>query len=180
MTHRLAIDFGTTNSVVARWTADAHETVSLPGLSADTGETHLIPSLLYVRDGRTGDVVAGDAVQAGEYDRRQDNRLFRNFKRNISTTSTLEPRIIDGVPWTEAEAGAHFLKCLLKALPYKTNDIEKLVITVPVAAPENYLAWLQRTLNTLPPDCMRVVDESTAAALGYAVNDPGTNVLVID
>jgi len=49
MPHKLAIDFGTTNSVVARWD-EAHARTSvlaLPGLSlAEPGLPPLIPSLV--------------------------------------------------------------------------------------------------------------------------------------
>jgi len=180
MPHKLAIDFGTTNSVIAQWNADRRETVPLPGISVDMGGNHLIPSLLYVCDGRTGDVAIGAAVQTGGYDRLQDNRLFRNFKRSIGASSNLEPRIIDGVQWTDADAGQHFLRCLLEALPYKANDIEQLAITVPVAVLEGYTSWIRNALKGFPAERVSIVDESTAAALGYAVTEPGTNVLVID
>jgi molecular chaperone DnaK (HSP70) len=33
---------------------------------------------------------------------------------------------------------------------------------------------------SIPPEKVRIVDESTAAALGYAVTEPGALVLVID
>ena len=50
MPHKLAIDFGTTNSVIAQWNdaADAAEVISLPGLSQTelNGRPPLIPSLV--------------------------------------------------------------------------------------------------------------------------------------
>ena len=180
MSHSYAIDFGTTNSLVARWNAGARETLPLPGISSKSGENHLVPSLLYVRDGRSADVAVGAEVQAGELDRRHDNRLFRNFKRSIGAANSPEARIIDGVPWSDADAAEHFLQHLLQALPCATDEIEQLTITVPVAAFEGYSAWLNRALTGFPSERLRIVDESTAAALGYAVTEPGANVLVID
>ena len=181
MPHRYSIDFGTTNSVVARWNGGKRETVSLPGLSIRVGEHFLVPSLLYVRDGRAGDVLIGAAVRDGGFDCRPDNRLFRNFKRGIgAAASALEPRLIDGAPWTDAEAGEHFLRCLLAALPCPPADIEQLVLTVPVAAFEGYSAWLSSALTGFPPERIRILDESTAAALGYAVSEPGAHVLISD
>jgi molecular chaperone DnaK (HSP70) len=85
---KLAIDFGTTNSVVARWDdeAGAAQTVAIPGLSAELAGARqfLIPSLLYVRDGRSAQVTVGQAVREDGLDRRRDNRLFRGFKRGIA------------------------------------------------------------------------------------------------
>ena len=190
--YSIAIDFGTTNSVVARWDAAANrpETVCLPGLSigadGNEGNPHLpsrrplVPSLLYVQDGRAGRVAAGQAVLEGQLDQQRDNRLFRAFKRGITAGTDLEPRLIDGVPWTDSDAGRHFINCLVSALPFPLEEIEQLVLTVPVAAFEGYVAWLRKAVPPLLAERIRVVDESTAAALGYAVTEPGTIVLVVD
>lgn len=183
MKHQLAIDFGTTNSVIARWDAPtaSGQTLEVPTLSTDGASgAFLIPTLLYVQDGRSGDVVIGQAVRAQGLDRQPGNRLFRNFKRTIGAESIFEARIIDGAPWTESQAGQVFLRRLLESLPYQPDEIEQLAITVPVAAFEGYTAWLGNAVGNLPAEKIRVVDESTAAALGYAVSEPGATVLVID
>jgi molecular chaperone DnaK (HSP70) len=191
--YSIAIDFGTTNSVVARWDASAGqpEVINLPGLSLGTQEDQpgldlslsrrsLVPSLLYVQDGRLGQVAAGQAVLAGQLERQHDNRLFRAFKRGVIAGTDLEPRLIDGVPWTDSDAGRHFINCLVSALPFALEEVEQLVLTVPVAAFEGYVAWLRKAVPPLLAERIRVVDESTAAALGYAVTQPGAIVLVID
>ncbi len=183
MGHKLAIDFGTTNSVVARWdtsTASAR-TLDVKSLSASTSSgAFLIPTLLYVKDGRSRDVVIGQAVREQGLDRDLGNRLFRNFKRMLTVESTFDARLIDGAPWTEAQAGQIFLRRLLESLPYPAEEIEQLVITVPVAAFEAYIAWLNHAVTGLPAGKIRILDESTAAALGYAIVEPGATVLVID
>ena len=183
MGHKLAIDFGTTNSVIARWdeTSSQGQTLNLPGISTEGGSgVFLIPSLLYVRDGRSQDLFVGQEVRAQKLDHELGNRLFRNFKRTIGAETLFESRLIDGVPWTEEQAGQRFLRRLLDSLPYPADEIEQLVITVPVAAFEGYTAWLNRSIEGLPAEKIRIVDESTAAALGYAVTEPGAVVLVID
>lgn len=183
MPHKLAIDFGTTNSVIARWDENSAsgQTLDLPPLTLTTGSgAFLIPTLLYVKDGQTGEIALGQAVRAEGLDLQPGNRLFRNFKRTIGAESLLEARIIDGAPWTEEQAGQTFLRRLLTSLPYSAEEIEQLVITVPVAAFEGYTAWLSRSLDGLPAEKIRIVDESTAAALGYAITEPGAIVLVID
>ena len=130
MGHKLAIDFGTTNSVVARWDEErrAARLVAPPGLSAAPGESRLplIPSLLYVHDGRLGEVSAGLAVIEDQLDRRRDNRLFRNFKRGIAASLTPRARLIDGVPWTDRTAGQLFMRQLLDTLPCPLRDLEQL------------------------------------------------------
>lgn len=181
---KLAIDFGTTNSVVAAWdeAAQAVRLLYLPGLSsaaADASEP-LIPTLLYILDGAAGDALLGQAVIAADLHRQGGPRLFRNFKRALLDNSSGGPRLIDGVPWTEQDAGRVFLQALLGALPYNPHEIEELILTAPVAAFDRYLAWLSADLPGLPSGRVRLLDESSAAALGYAVTEPDALVLVVD
>lgn len=184
MAHKVAIDFGTTNSVVAAWDdADGRaRLLDLPGLSANLadGRPPLIPSLLYVADGRTGHVVAGQPVCDQGLDGCHDNRLFRNFKRGLLARTAVEPRHIDGAAWSDQDAGQAFLHHLLQALPYQAQDIEQLALTVPAASFESYLAWLTGAVQHLEPEKIRILDEATAAALGYAVTEPGALVFVFD
>jgi molecular chaperone DnaK (HSP70) len=184
MSHRIAIDFGTTNSVLAEWDEKAAQArlLAVPGLSqpAADGRPPLIPSLLYVEDGQSGQIVLGQAVVDNGYNRRRDNRLFRNFKRGMLVAAGKEPRLIDGAPWSDYDAALNFLKGLLLAQPYSADQIEQLVLTVPVAAFDDYLNWMSARAGDLLAESVQLVDESTAAALGYYVNEPGALVLVFD
>lgn len=183
MGHKLAIDFGTTNSVIARWQAEAGrpEIITLPGLSIEEAERPpLVPSLLYVNHAQTGLVTVGQAVSTQQLDKQHDNRLFRNFKRGIVTAQAPDPRIIDKVEYSDKSAGQAFIRAVLKALPYKDDDIEQLVLTVPVVSFESYITWLHEAISEIAAEKVRIVDESTAAALGYAVTEPGAVVLVFD
>jgi molecular chaperone DnaK (HSP70) len=180
----LSIDFGTTNTVVARWDVGrgAAEVLALPGLGLEcqNGSPSLVPSLLYVRDGRTGQTAAGEIVRREGLDRQRNNRLFRNFKRGVVMLNAVSPRIIDDTAWDDRDAAQVFLRQLLAALPCDPGAIDQLVLTAPVAAFENYVGWLSKSMTAIPAEKIRVVDESTAAALGYAVTTPGAPVLVMD
>ncbi len=71
----IAIDFGTSNTVIARWNAATNqpETVKLPGLAWQMGQNPpLIPSLLYVENATTGKVTVGQAVRDLGYDVKND------------------------------------------------------------------------------------------------------------
>jgi molecular chaperone DnaK (HSP70) len=184
MTYKLAIDFGTTNSVVAQWnsdsdSADVLEVSPISDLRVED-RPPLVPSLLYVDDATSGQFTTGQAVRAGKKHIQKDNRLFRNFKRGIVATPAPDPRSIDGVDFADRDAGGAFIKEVLSALPHDGDEIQQLVLTAPVAAFEGYLAWLNEIIDDIAPDKIRVVDESTAAALGYAVTEPGAVVLVFD
>src|SRR5690606_37234587 len=184
MGHKLAIDLGTTNSVVARWVPETDEAqiVRVPGISIPLQDERppLIPSLIYIKDGKNSAAVIGQAVRDGGLDIQRDNRLFRNFKRGIVTTPAPEPRLIDDKLWADRDAGRSFVQHLIESMPYKKADIEQLVLTAPVASFEGYLAWLNEVMDDLADETIRIVDESTAAALGYAVTKPGAVVLVFD
>jgi molecular chaperone DnaK (HSP70) len=179
---KLAIDFGTTNSVIAQWGENGIDVLTLPGLSDTTPGTPLIPSLIYVENGQTAQTAAGQVVREHGFDQRPDNRLFRNFKRGIVASPAPAPRPVDGVMWGDRDAGRAFLWHMLDALPFAPAEIEQLVLTAPVAAFEDYLAWLSGVMEQIAPNLppVRLVDEATAAALGYAVTEPGALVLVFD
>ena len=175
---RFAVDFGTTNTATAYWNEDRNEAeiLNLPDLSLD-GKLPLVPSLVYAGQ---EEVIIGARVRALNLDQRPDRRLFRNFKRSIITPGTEVIRPSEGKPWTDRDAARYFLTRLLAALPMPLSQIETLVLTAPVGALDQYLVWLSKTLDVGTTDKIFVVDESTAAALGYAVRVPGALVLVVD
>jgi molecular chaperone DnaK (HSP70) len=188
---KLAVDFGTTNTVIAVWreAISAPETIRLPGLSALAADSALplIPSLLYVRDGAINEVVAGQAVRAEGYDVQGDERYFASFKRGIAARSRPLARVLDGVEWDDSRAGEAFLKAVLEAAAgHEAGGIDELVLTVPVQSFERYLKWLRDETDVatgslgLGIERLRIVDESTAAALGYDVRTPGEMILVFD
>lgn len=186
ITH-LALDFGTTNSVIAGWDATDQQTTVLPipNLTANADESlHLIPSLVYVNDGAIPRLSLGQAVRDSGFDHQNDNRLFRNFKRSIIATNNPVSRQIDGVAWNDHQAGRWFITQILDELPLDISSIEQLVLTAPVAAFQGYLHWLEGALQNESTaklaENIRIVDESTAAALGYAVTESGALVLVVD
>ncbi len=182
MKRSIAIDFGTTNTVVAEWFEglDRPRAVRLEGLSAPPvdGLPPAVPSLLYVHE---GEVRAGWEVRAGGYDVQGDRRFFASFKRGIAARHRPLPRELDGETWDEERAGAAFLRAVLRAITQDEGDIEELVLTVPIQAFERYVQWLiELAEGSLPARRLRIVDEPTAAALGYEVREPGSLVMVFD
>lgn len=84
-----AIDFGTSNTLIARWNeaTQAAEAVTLSGLSVGFGAVPaLIPSLIYVADASVPLVVVGQQVR----DRGLDVVSDRRFSRGLS--GALAPR----------------------------------------------------------------------------------------
>ncbi|MBD1888444.1 Hsp70 family protein [Coleofasciculus sp. FACHB-SPT9] len=179
----IAIDFGTSNTVIARWNPALQqpETVSLPGLSVIAGQNPpLIPSLLYVEDAALSTVVVGQAVRDRGLDLTSDARFFRSFKRGIGADIQGFLPELDGQFVTFEQVGQWFLNQLIEKLHAVTPDVgQSLVLTVPVDSFEAYRKWLGQVCQSLPVEQVRMLDEPTAAALGYGMKDGGV-VLVVD
>ncbi|MHC5829860.1 MAG: Hsp70 family protein, partial [Nostoc sp.] len=80
----IAIDFGTSNTVIARWNpvTQQPETLNLPGLSIKQSlNPPLIPSLVYVEDATQNKVLVGQQVRDRGLDLKGETRFFRSFKR---------------------------------------------------------------------------------------------------
>lgn len=178
-----AIDFGTSNTVVTRWNPATQqpETLSLPGISFRTGQNPpLIPSLLYVENAQQGKVVVGQQVRDRALDLATDSRFFRNFKRGIgSNVQGFLPKL-EGQTITFEQVGEWFLTQIITQLKATDPDIVRsIVFTVPVDSFEAYRLWLGRVCQSLNIDQVRMLDEPTAAALGYGLSDRQT-LLVLD
>lgn len=188
---KVAIDFGTTNTVVAVWRelSNSPETIRVPGVSspAHNGQPALIPSLLYVVDGRLSRFHIGQDVRDQGYDIEGSERCFAGFKRGIAAEARPLARVIDDQQWDDARAGGCFLTAVLaEVLKREGPEFEELVLTVPVQSFEKYLKWLRDEIRLSEQQTgyrvrrVRIVDESTAAALGYEVRNPGEIIMVFD
>jgi molecular chaperone DnaK (HSP70) len=177
-----AIDFGTSNTVVTRWNAATQqpETLTLPGFSLKLGQNPpLVPSLLYVEDGAKGTVVVGQQVRDRGLDLKGDRRFFRNFKRGIGAEIQGFLPELDGESIRFEQAGQWFLMALIQQLQTTDPTLDSLVFTVPVDSFEAYRNWLTQVCQSLQIPQVRLLDEPTAAALGYGLTNQGT-LLVVD
>ncbi|WP_017306636.1 Hsp70 family protein [Spirulina subsalsa] len=177
----IAIDFGTSNTVISRWNSATQqgETLKLPGFSQQLANNPpLIPSLLYWQDVREGKVLLGQQVRDRGLDLKNDPRYFRDFKRGIgSSIQGFLPELDDKIITFE-QVGEQFLKTLIAELQ-KEQPIDSLVLTVPVDSFELYRHWLTGVCSQWNIEQIRILDEPTAAALGYGTTDEDV-LLVVD
>jgi molecular chaperone DnaK (HSP70) len=182
-TESYAIDFGTSNTVITRWNQATQqpETVSLPGISVQLSQNPpLIPSLLHVEDASQGKVIIGQAVRDRGLDLTNDPRFFRSFKRGIGADIQGFLPELDGKVVKFEQVGEWFLNQIIEKLqPSQQDSIESLILTVPVDSFEAYRHWLSGVCQSLPVEQVRMLDEPTAAALGYGIAE-GDTLLVID
>jgi len=114
-----AIDFGTSNTVVARWNAATQQpqTLSVGDLSVQLGENPaLVPSLAYIQDARQGQVFVGQQVRDRRLDLNTDPRFFRSFKRGIGAAVQGFLPELDGQAMTFERVEHWFLRQLVQQL----------------------------------------------------------------
>src|SRR6266851_3164416 len=188
MPGRLGIDFGTSNTVVAVWDEARHEGVPLhiPDYGRQIHYRHadkpgeqisVVPSLIhYAAEQRRW---LGKQVLSQElYD---SPRTFRWMKRYIARRSPVKTRI-DGREISHLEAGKDFLIAVLTfaAAELQLRD-EEVAFTVPVEAFEHYENWLADVAEAAGMPRFRLLDEPSAAALGYgAVIQLGEVYVIFD
>jgi len=182
-----AVDFGTSNTVVARWNADtgSPETIVLPGLSIQQkGNPPLVPSLLYVEKAATAienvKTVIGKAVRDRGLDLSSDPRFFRNFKRGIGTPVQGFIPELDGHILSFEAVGNWFLRSVIESIRQQDPALDSLIFTVPVDSFEPYRNWLGSVCQSLDINQVRLIDEPTAAALGYQITPAEKTLLVVD
>lgn len=178
-----AIDFGTSNTAIARWNpiTQQPETLSLSGISHQAGQNPpLTPSLLYVENAAQGQVLVGQQVRDRGLDIQSDPRFFRGFKRGIGASVQGFLPELDGLPIRFEQVGDWFIRTLMQQLRASYPDAgDALVLTVPVDSFEPYRQWLGTLCQQLQVEQVRLLDEPTAAALGYGKAEADT-VLVVD
>jgi molecular chaperone DnaK (HSP70) len=178
----LAIDFGTSNTVITRWNSATQqpEVLALPGLAQQLGPNPpLVPSLVYVENAAHGTVQVGQQVRDRGLDIASDLRFYRNFKRGIGTAIQGFLPDLDGQSLSFEQIGRWFLSTLITALQTQEGPLDALIFTVPVDSFEVYRHWLGATCAALNLEQVRMLDEPTAAALGYGIRQEET-VLVVD
>jgi molecular chaperone DnaK len=185
MARHLGIDFGTSNTVVARWDDVVKEGVPIHvpdygrRLSYNRGSQEesisVVPSLIHYAPG--GQRLLGEQVR----DLKASERTFRWMKRYIAHRSPAKIRI-DEQQISHFDAGRDFLAALMAfvAADQEIGD-EEIALTVPVEAFEDYENWLVDVAAAAGLRRVRLIDEPSAAALGYGTHiQPGQVYLVFD
>ena len=182
----LAIDLGSSNTVVAHQPANGGPPRLLRLSDYSARDEPIVPTLLYCpNDCSTPQpsssphpclvghqVIAAGLLETMHQPAQPPAELYCDFKRSIGA----RPRS-QQVERAE-RGGALFLAHLWQALPWQTPP-ERLVLTAPVDAFAGYRRWLLDHGGQLPVPEIALVDEPTAAAIGSGL-PPGSHVLVVD
>lgn len=168
----LAMDFGTCNTVLARWQPKARkiETIRIGAPTRTYGyhipgieKRHLsavVPSLIHY--GNEQNIFIGAHVE--NIGLANDRSTFRWMKLDLLKGRNRAKRI-NGMLITPRQAAEEFIKQVLNAAVRQgEND---LVITIPVEAFDHYVDWLQAAALRCFHGQVRMLDEATACILGY-------------
>ena len=168
----MAIDFGTCNTVLARWNTATRRVDTLrledigktyryraPG-AANERESAIIPSLVHYGEGNA--LSAGAQVEnAGLASHRG---TFRWIKLDILRNNN-RARRINGDLITPRQAADDLIGRVLLSAGLQAD--EDLVVTLPVEAFDQYVDWLQGAVLQTFRGTVRMLDEATACILGY-------------
>ena len=138
----------------------------------------MVPTLAFVQG--QNKLVFGEQVREQRLGFAQPERYFQAFKRDLVADYQPPARQIDGETYSAELVSELFIKQIWQQLARAKVQPSRVIFTVPVGAFERYLDWFRDVAERLNVPDVQLVDESTAAALGYAVKKPGTLVLVVD
>ncbi len=168
----IAFDFGTCNSVVARWNEALNdiETPELPNLGIlypQPGEddARVIPSMIHFSEAEAplvGSQVAGAGLL-------NHPGTFRWLKMDmLRTGGANRGRRVNGRVIYPRLAADDLVDRILMFVRGVFGDIDdELVLTVPVEAFDHYIDWLREAAIKRFPGGISIIDEATACMLGY-------------
>ena len=202
---RIAIDFGTTNTVVARWNyeIDNPEIINMETICRNTDkdkeidDSYTIPSCVYLMPPeeiykwpfkilfkrfrtKTGGLIGMEAINKDGGLLTQ--RFADNFKSHLGKNSYQFIGRLNKWNFTADDVARIFLKELFKIVGDTTKSkISHVTFCVPVDFYEFYRAKLKRMASHLNIGKVKTIDEPVAAALGYGLSiEDSKNILVID
>lgn len=180
----VSIDFGTSNTVVCAIDEVTKRPVVLnfgkrSRQFRTSGKTiFTVPTQVFIKD--SNQYIIGEEVRLQRLGFAQPERFFQGFKREIAAQFRPPSRGIDGQLYDAETIGEIFLKTIWQSILEQNIKPSQVILTVPVGAFETYLDWYYDLSQSLNFPEVKFVDESTAAALGYAIEQPNAVILVVD
>ena len=173
MAGTLAIDLGSTTTVVAFQSPGDPAPRLLELTPISTSEPGVVPSLIWLGDTSSGQpLICRQVIEAGLLERGGPG-LHRDFKRLIGAEDPQHTTLL-----SPEQSGHLLLEQIWQRLPHELKP-DRLVLTAPIDSYRGYRQWLLEATSGLAVPEIALVDEPTAAAIGAGL-PAGSRVLVID
>jgi molecular chaperone DnaK len=168
----VGIDFGTTNSVVAKWSPSGTDVLDIDRAAGEGASPKLMPSVFAA--GTEGQALFGWAAK------RAQGRRFEAVKRLFATQQEHVTDDAGSVLAVEEVATMLFAE-LRRAATHAGVPASKAVVTVPANSRGLARHRTKITAGMAGLEVLALLNEPTAAAMAYASNQPGNQqVLVFD
>jgi len=174
MNRTIGIDLGTTNS--AGVVLKDGKIRMVPSEDGPTPHGKMLPSIVAFK--HDGGIVVGE--KAKMYSHTHPERVVRWIKRKMGTNYKVN---IDGIDYTPQEISSFLLKRIKNdAERYLGEKINQAVITAPAYFNNNQRNATKQAGELAGFEVLRILNEPTAAALAYGLNnrDMNTRVAVLD
>jgi len=177
---KVAIDFGTTNTVISILAPNTQtpQTVKLPQLTREVNGVNLVPSLVFIENPET--IIVGEKAREKFLQTPQTERLFQGFKKDLAAEYRSPARQIDGLTYTSELVCELFLLKLWNELLTQNIQPSQVIFTLPLAGFDLYYNWFKQFATKINVPTVQIIDEPTAAANGYTINQPESIILAID
>lgn len=200
----LAVDFGSTNTLVARWNGYSAECMEIPELTVrePTWNTPQVPSVIYFLS-KTRACIGFQALSAREIAGAVQAYGQKNWSDRVKPVllrdGAGQVAEIDGEKVTARQAALLFIETLLAATLQhmgpttvkgwrklirrllRAHPITQLTMTVPIECHEPYRRELGGMAARLGIRRFMILDEPVAAAMGYGVDlSQDRTILVLD
>ena len=192
MPGQLAVDFGTTNTVVTFAEAGTVRVLHLPGLAREQplDQSPLIPTAVHFSETVRSWLFFSQRVRQVQIGQSALNQNYGSYAAQARTfASGFKPLLgeqghrpvarLEGEDLSVQDATFWFLKELLAALRRQGIRTANLTIPTPVGYYEPYRAALGTIAKRLKVRRFRTLDEPVAAALGYGVNVAQEETLLV-
>nr|AUG32122.1 putative DnaK-type molecular chaperone (HSP70 family protein) [Paulinella longichromatophora] len=181
MDNSLAIDMGSTSTIVAFQGENQNQADILRITPFASPKLRMIPSMLWVNDENDKYPMIGTQVLDAGLDTSKDPCLHRDFKRLIGSSIKAADYGLERNILSPEQAGELLLLKIWTHLP-KYIRPDRLILTAPIDGKnryKSYRSWLLAATASLDVNEIALVDEPTAAAIGAKLS-PGSVVLVVD
>ncbi|MEY3769041.1 MAG: hypothetical protein RLZZ11_2111, partial [Cyanobacteriota bacterium] len=161
MAGTLAIDLGSTTTVVAYQGNDGSKAQLLAIAPFSSSDPQVIPSLIWLGDtSNPRPLIGRQVIEAGLLEQ-GGPQLHRDFKRWIGAAASALPTELVARLLTPEQSGQLLLQQIWERLPGELSP-ERLVLTAPIDSYRGYRQWLLEATSSLDSHAEAIIQDALA------------------